>query len=614
MSTDPEFIESLRLLIEAHQLPPVVIPPPVTSPTGRAPRLLWTPTRQATFNRMVAETHPWWTLIRTAALSGTVYADTGLWATIAYQATGDVAFVAKAWAKLQGFLTATTFQQDNVREYAMERVVILDWLWPGLSEAQRAQFLAQLDAMWTSALTNPSLPAAMPLRTVDSDQVTGVYMGLACYAKAFPDDGPAQALFIRPCVGGYDSTGRDRLTLRNCVRDYVEMAAGGEWIEGSEYNLGTVRLLLLGAAAVGIEHFPEVVAWQAHAAQRYTHLITPDLKQSFQWGDEQEPHKVRPPYWVASAMCFDSSDARQFVVDMTAQYGTAATPPLARSFLLFDPYGPTRTRDALPLIFNATGQGIVSARSSWQADASHLMTHFPPTHPNGGVDHGVTYFGDVQLYRQGSWALTHPITYGGVTTTGEGANVMLLAGFGSSVESRIADRLITAPGVFFVAGTTRGHVLSPAANYYKIPPFLKEYTRTIEWRHADAVDRITVTDTSDLDDPQLLANFTRYSAAMQTRIKSNPLRQWRWHCPVVPTITGNVAEWPIPSGMARLTWQRDDLVATVVDQAVAWPGTAVAAGEKKWHLHLTPLANVPGRQTLVTVLQFGDPTSFAGAA
>ena len=100
------------------------------------------------------------------------------------------------------------------------------------------------------------------IRTTDSDQTTGCYFGLAFYSLAFGDLHPPAAQWLaRPDVGGLDATARDRTTLRNAILDYVEMAAGGEWIESQEYNLGTVRLLLIGAAGVqtasGGDHFPK---------------------------------------------------------------------------------------------------------------------------------------------------------------------------------------------------------------------------------------------------------------------------------------------------------------------------------------------------------------------
>ncbi|HLK56030.1 MAG TPA: hypothetical protein VKU00_05685, partial [Chthonomonadaceae bacterium] len=73
---------------------PVVQPPAAAnSPTGRNPHLFWTPQRQAVWNQMVAQNHPWWVALQGWA-SGTVakYGDIGDYAAIAYQMTGNPAY------------------------------------------------------------------------------------------------------------------------------------------------------------------------------------------------------------------------------------------------------------------------------------------------------------------------------------------------------------------------------------------------------------------------------------------------------------------------------------------------------------------------------------------
>src|SRR5579884_2737737 len=62
--------------------------PGAPSPTGRNPRLLWTPQQQAVWEQMVDQNNPWWKLIQHNA-KHTPFADRGAWATLAYQMTGD---------------------------------------------------------------------------------------------------------------------------------------------------------------------------------------------------------------------------------------------------------------------------------------------------------------------------------------------------------------------------------------------------------------------------------------------------------------------------------------------------------------------------------------------
>jgi hypothetical protein len=632
--TDLELLLSLRDQINAHLAPAPPVdppPPPVDSPTGRKPLLLWTEDLQRAYNRMKAEADSgattlgaqWYSLIIANAVANDRYGDFyGLWSVIAYQMTGDATHAQRAYAKVaaSGFAQSPPTIDDNgMREYAIELVVALDWLWPALTEAQRTSFLGWLDAMFASALDNvPFVSADMPIRTYDSDQSTGVYMGIALYGAGFSGvHQPAADLLARPCVGGLTSTGQNRLTLRNCITDYVAMAAGGEWIESSEYNLGTVRLLMIGVTGVqtatGVDHFPEVTAWAEQAATRYAHMLTPDQLQSFQWGDEQEPHRIRPFAWVTTAMLFDHPAARKIVYDFVASRGAVginSAEPVARGFLLFDPYGPA-THDPLPTTFHAPGQGIISARTAWTPDASQFCAHFPPFGPGvGTVDHigSQRFFGNVQLYRNGKWALTHPIAYGTGPLDGRMHNGMLHCGFGSPVEFRGARTLYEGSDWLYAAGTAGGAIL--ASTFYQPPPkWWHEWSRSVLWLKGD-VDTLIVFDRTHVDDPVTLPRFAAYSATDESKMQNNPLRAWRWHMPVSPTVSGNTAQWAIGDEQARITWLRSDLTPTIVNQATAFSAISMVATERKFHLDLVP-PRAGGFQTCATVLEFGNPAAFA---
>ena len=368
--TDREFIISLGAQIDAHLAGTPPDPEDVESPTGRSPRLVWTSALQRTYNRMWSEREAGedtlgaiWCDVIVDNARGNVYGDYGLWATIAYQMTGDPEFVEIAWRKLEPVLASSFSDGNTNREYSAERVLTLDWLWPGLSEAQRSEYLAAMDRMCAAMV-------ATAIRTNDSDQVTGCYFGMAFYSLAFGDLHPPAAQWLaRPDVGGLDATARDRTTLRNAMLDFVAMAEGGEWIESQEYNLGTVRLLLIGAAGVqsatGADHFPEVTAWAPQHALKFPLMTAPDLAASMQWGDEQHPHLFEAWRWVCTAMCVNHPVARAYVYDLVAQYGpvgyNTAEPTNPKAFLLFDPYGPAVHERAT--LFDARGQGILVARS-----------------------------------------------------------------------------------------------------------------------------------------------------------------------------------------------------------------------------------------------------------
>jgi hypothetical protein len=610
--TDREFIQWMRDQCDA-QLATDPDGGDTESPTGRAPKLVWTPALQRTYNRMRDEGEAgddtlggtWYRLIKSNA-QGNRYGDSGLWATLMFQITGDPQWIDQAWRKIQAMLDSALDDDNNTRELAAERVILLDWLWPGLTDDRRDQMFVALDRMFTNAAT----PA---VRTTDSDQTTGVYMGIAFYHLAFGDVHPrATELFSLPGVGGLDATARDRSTMRNAILDFVEMAAGGEWIESSEYNLGTVRHLVLGATgiqtATGVDHFPEVTAWRETAALRYPLLLTPDLRQSFQWGDEQNPHKLIVGTWTCTAMMFNHPAARQTVYALVDRYGATgsytAEPTVARVFLMFDPYGPQTATTATML--DGRGQGVLSARA---ASGSMLCTHLPPTWPVGTVDHCVSYFGDLQVYRGAGWALTHPITYSGVGLDGQGTNGMLHRGIGQPKEWRGSGAVYTGPDWVFTAATSGGTIL--ASKFYQPPPtFWYEWSRSFLWIHGD-VDTVIVFDRTHLDDPLALAGCSKYPDDLEKKFNANPLRLWRWHAPIAPTIAGCTASWPIADGeVCRVSWLREDLETRITDQVVAWAGYSMAETEKKFHLDLIP-EDCAGFETLITVLEFGDPAKFS---
>jgi hypothetical protein len=606
------------------------------TPTGREPRLIWTPERQAVWSQMRADfdANPstprtlggqYYKLIKDNAECACRYADTGLWATLMFQITGDRRYVALAWRRVENSfirLSGPQLRGNFAREYSAELVLLYDWLYPGLSGSQRATFLSKLNDLFGVALTNASNPD-LPVRTADSDQTVGVYFGLAFLFVATADhNGAALDYFRRPFIGGLDSTGRDRTTLRNAITDYVAMAEGGEWIEGTDYNLGTVRLLLLGAegvrTATGVNHFPEVSRWASGAALRPLYITTPDRRQSFQWGDTEHPGDFlgRLFAWQTTNGIVAGLSGREtapylqrFVSDLIAQYGATgylSSEPLARMFLIFDPYASGSPPDDLPPGWFAAGQGLLTYRTGWDSQASMFGAHVPTQ--QAYVDHRVSYFGDFQLYRRGTWALTHPLSYGGPPTLGAGTNSLLHAGFGAMSEFRDVVAMQHDPrgGFAYIAGTTGGQKY--IAGYYQPPPtYLYEWTRSLLYvpsanRSSDA---IVVFDRSHAEDPRDLPNIRRYSAADRETITTvGSLREWILHMPVRPSISADVISWDVPSGdRVRVTMllprQRH---ATSIDEGQLWGKTSIPPQQLKWQVRVAP----ESEQTWTTFLNVID--------
>ena len=379
------------------------------SPTGRSPRLLWTPERQATWNRMKKEFDAkpsapssaaarWYSLAKRNADCACRYSDNGIWGTLLFQFTGDTKYANLAYGQLQKTffpLTGTALTGNFVREYSAELVLMYDWLYPGLTDTQRSAFLAKLNELFTTATApNGQLTGGLPYRIEDTDQTTGTYFGVVMFYLLTGADNPvAVEIYNRAFVGGLDATSFGRDNWRNAIQQYVaQLAAGGEWIESGYYNVGTVRLLAIGAESVrtatGADHFPEIRDFLRLHARRMVHMVTSDLKQTYQWGDEQFARNFadRVYAWqttsgMVAGLTQDDPDSgpylEQLIFDLDAKYGNLAE-PWGRFFLLFNPYADRRPTAEQPQTFFASGQGLLLRRTGWTTGDSLFGVHLRP--------------------------------------------------------------------------------------------------------------------------------------------------------------------------------------------------------------------------------------------
>jgi hypothetical protein len=561
------------------------------------------------------------------------YGDNGTWATLMYQITGDEKYVRIAWDRIAQTLlrqTATALSGNFGREYSAESVVLYDWLYPGLSNSERSAFLMKLNQMFAALLTGSRFSdPARPIRTSDTDQTVGSYFGLAFLFAATADHNPAAIeLFSRDFVGGLDATASDRTTLRNAIREYVtELAAGGEWMEGSEYNLGTVRLLLLGAeglrTATGVDHFPEITRYVRDAALRPLYFMTPDRRASIQWGDLQYPRGFvgRLYQWqttngilagLAQGDPGSGPYVQQQVFDLATEYGISGyltSEPSARFFFLFNPYAARASNEELPRDWYAPGQGMLIARDGWTKSSTLVAVHMPPGHT--AVDHQVSYFGDFQAYRKGEWAITHPISYNGPSLRAEGTNTVLIGSFSSMLEFKevTAQEEGAAGQYVYVSGTTGGQA-TREGYYYPPPTFLHELTRSLVYLPSNDAhsDTLVVYDRTNAQHPKDLPKFDRYSRSDQTAILNLPaLKQWVIHTPVEPIQTASSISWEttagqqvsvntlLPVGQRRRVYDENELFADA----------RVAPSERKWQVRILPPQD---RQwdTFLNVVQVSD--------
>lgn len=635
-----------------------------TTPTGREPKLLWTPARQLTINRMKADyeanTSSPATLggrlykqYKAIADAGTSYFEYGAYATFMFQATGDTAYADKAWTALNrtgNVLSQTSPGGDKSmfvrtgsglgsnfgREFSISLVMIYDWLYPGLSPANRATFLAQLNTIFTYQSTE-----AVSLDRQDSDQTTGTFLGVACLYYATNDHNPtAASLWTVAANGGITATAADYATKRNAVKYYVTVpSAGGEWCESAEYNVGTPRLAVYGneclkttAAATSLS---EIDALVPYVAKRMMYMTTPDKLESFQWGDEQNPRQfaARIFSWYSTCMALvgamaDSTPERQqlqrYLLNVFATQGEPSSLIVLwpHGIFLYDPYA-TAAADLSGLAkgWYASGNGMSVFHDAIEtATSASYWYHFRPEART--VHHHINYFGDYQLYRKGEWAITHPIAYSANGITGQGSSYLAdmvncntiesFSGFPSWLNNLEPFGFRRMQGQRFgtdysYAVATQGGLAHPTldidgqSNYFDPPPiFCHENTRTLGYLSTadQSSTSIVVVDRINVENPESLTKFARYRTANppeQTLIAAQP----RWvsylHQRTNPVITSNLTEWTTAGGqLCKDEWLLPTIAnVTITEQdETALSPYDCTTGEKKWRTKVMANADV----------------------
>ena len=609
------------------------------SPTGRTPKLLWTSERQTIWNRMKSDYQRdadtlgarWYKVVKDNAECGCRYNDTGLWATLMYQWTGERRYVDLAWTKItSSFLKLPPAKTTGnyVREQGIELVVLLDWLWPGLTPQRREEFATGIGRMLDITLTgNPYVKGVI---LGDSDQVVGTYFAVVLFHLTNPDNSYAIAAFNHPQIGGLRASAPDQATARNAIRWYVEqLAAGGEWTESAYYNLNTVNLLLMGAEAVktvtATDHFPEITQWTPQWAKRQLAFWTPDLAQPYQWGDEEHPRNRRLYMWTnASGLAAgllqgtpSGAQLQQHLLDLVEKYGAVgfeSTEPIVtgRLFFTFNPYaaGADWRTDA-NRTFHARGAGLLLHRSGFGADDSLFATHLAPRPEKKWVDHGVRYFGDFELWRKGEWVLTHPRGYAGAPSSGMGTNAVLMQGFGDMRGFKEIGGVAWGDTFAYQSGTTGGAAVVPG--YYDPPPvFVHEWTRGVLYV-SGTTDTVIVYDRANVAD--VLRRDRYYPVDQALFDKASAAKQWVLHMPVRPTLTAQTITWTTPGGQpiqwtpvlpvgaARTIYDEKELKKSGDPR---WTNTAILDSELKYHVRLWP-SGKRDWDTFLNVIQVGTP-------
>lgn len=535
------------------------------------------------------------------------YGDRGLWCTLWYQMSGDQAAARTAWRQAAPSLTAPPASANQVREELIENAILFDWLYPALSDAERQQAVDGLNAWSRFALAIGTPQYRGGLRPADSDALVGYYFGLVL-ADLASCGMPGHVAWrdaqqenpVRLRVGGFHAT-PNALTARNALADLIRgPAAGGEWPESSEYNMGTLALLGLGVAAVrgaaGDTLFPEADRFLDDAARVQLLSVSTDLRQAMQWGDNEHPRGFADRLFrrrtllgiLAGTVRNDTLAARlrdlsNRLVQRHGASGFLSAEAWPRYYLLHDPFAPTAEFAEGNESWYAEGMGSLYVRH----DADLFWAAM---HPWPGVDHALNYLADFQLYRHGEWVITRPMGYAGPAVEAAAANGVLLSGHGAMARKGPL-RHESGPGWWAVTGATGGPLY--ATGYWDPPPaFVEEWQRTIVYLRHDGVDQIVTVDWVDMRDPAELPKLDRYRGPDRSRIEQRQaLLQWVLHTPIAPRETSLGWEWATRGGQPVVVstvggaTERADLV----QESELWRGAqGLRPQELAWQLRLTP--------------------------
>ncbi len=565
-----------------------------------------------TWERMRTNQHPWLDVIfGNAKLS--LYSDSGRWAALSYAITDDISYAQSAWTKWKGTGTIPKVltSGDNTREMFIEWCMLYDLLRPymdtiGVTASVASVLRAIADRIIAGTIIN------------DSDQTASSYLGLAMTDAVLAHD-PQHAPYLTRQwkntatgklipVGGLVSTGANRDTIRNVLSLYVKMAEGGNWIESSMYDASTTWLIDMGTTFLnnfhGQDYFPEVTAFRDAHRRMFLHSFHPSIKDTFQYGDEQQPNIMRPIDFesVFSALGHLPGDeelkaaVRGCEASVRATHTwpikTGSVPTYARYFYFADPYqgaDDTWRGKALKAHFSP-GQGhIYSGRAN---TAMHFT--FGTMKEVIEVDHfGAIPFGDIQVVKGQDRAIYHPIGYGPEERAYNQPIVMNRQASHESTEILAFDE---GADYLYGAGVSAGAGPDIVPGFYKPPPpYLHEWSRSF----VKLDDIIIVHDRLKAENPfeQVLSDgttkaITLYYPGPQARMaKRRGLKSILWHMPVTPTVSGRNVSWSVGNVNPRIELiTPNDLAIEVVDTSSTEfaMNSYIFPSQLKWAVICTP--------------------------
>ncbi len=588
------------------------------------PMFLATTARRATWARMKQENHWLYQLARNncqlTGSAGERYYDIGRWCAWIFQVDRDTVAARRAISKLMQMGASPGPGNFNwLRESFIDYAILTDWVWDAMSNAERSIALADLNGWARWALGKDGLGGFM--RSSDSDQLHGSYFGIALTdllqrnipgAPRWLDStmtGPGHPLMP---MGGLVEGSVGGESARNVVGYFARMARGGAWNESSEYNLGTMKLIVQGVEAVrtatGRDYFPEFTSLLRDVAHYQVYSVTPDLGQAAEWGDLEHPHDFSSRMYdqvvLDGMLAGATADAgvQRLLMDLWSRWGTSgagSAEPFVngwRMMPLFDPYMAPGAQASGGWPAPGRGQLLVRLGSS---------LFFGEAQNNTGEDHSVGYVHNLSLYREGEWVLDHPRGYNGEATQALATNGTSYAGMGAAMSKGLV-RIDSGSGWWSITGQTGG--TSAWAGYWDPPPaFLTLGLRTMLYTKIDGAD-VVVTFDSVAGQPLIPTRIDRYYALSLPLMQSITALAGDgfasvWHASAPPVATTDGYSWTTPGGQAvRVSAWGTGMTTALIDErnGSAWPGGGAGLTMLGWQMrfHMTG-------STLVSVAVIG---------
>lgn len=467
--------------------------------------------------------HPWMIhALKNADLA--VYGDFGQWGAIKYLSTGDTTYAVKAADKLLKSCSPDPADANTVRESFFEWCLIYHWIKSGIDADRDTKLRNALNRVceFCFAINTPKYTGGW--RYEDSDQTSGQVLGLGVADIVLGTQWTQQ----KGWIDGFAA-----------LQSYIVKSKGGEWLESWKYNLGTLKILFTAAYFLDLD----LGEFTNEVCDQLLFDLTPDLKDSVQWGDTEEATYKLKIDRLAPLLCIlYGLTGRADVYDVFTKITTGV---LLKNWINLGWRALYFYKDApkpASKLRVSTGNGHIR----YKTDDTLVAVHFPT---GLGVDHSVTYPCDIRWYRNGEWVINHPLGYGATAVSSLSHNSVLLAGLPTMYNRGLVECTETSTG-FIAKGGTSGPFYG---KYYDPPPpFLEDFTRKVEYIYPN---KMIVTDTFKGVDPRTLAKFARYRDTDEVLV-NNMLALWQtlWFAPSQPFDTADGVQWLTQGGqLVKLT-------------------------------------------------------------